>query len=444
MNVCAVARRDLAAVDEQAVAVLDRDDVARLGGRRVLPRDRLAVAEAPARGRALRSPGDRALRPGSGVGGHRGHYGTVALRLRSLALALLVLVATGCGLGADDRPSAAPASGVGGWEAAPAALRHLTEVAATAHRGRIWVAGGLTRDNAATDAVQVYDPATETWSEGPTLPAAVHHSALVSDGSALHLVGGFGGDAFAPVAQVWTLPDEAGPWTAGVALPQPRGAGGAAWDGGRIVYAGGVGPDGVSGAVLALTDGTWRQISRLAEPREHTAATSDGAGVVYVLGGRRGGLTGNLATADLVAGNEVRDLGELPTARGRRRRVLVAGLRGVPGRRRVTRRDEPAGRVHRRGGAAHEAARPARAAPRAGRGRRRRRGLHAARRGRAGAVRVGLGGGAPAALTAVRGRGRRHLPATCTNGGRGRGRRHMPATCTNGSRSGSNMRRVGR
>ena len=52
----AAARRDLLAADEQAVARLELDDVARLGRRRVLPRHRLAVAQAPARRGARVSP----------------------------------------------------------------------------------------------------------------------------------------------------------------------------------------------------------------------------------------------------------------------------------------------------------------------------------------------------------------------------------------------------
>ena len=64
--------RHVAATDEQPVALLDRDDVARLGCRRVLPRDRLAVAEAPARRRAA----VRRDEAGGRVGGHARHYVT--------------------------------------------------------------------------------------------------------------------------------------------------------------------------------------------------------------------------------------------------------------------------------------------------------------------------------------------------------------------------------
>ena len=58
-------RGDVLAADEQPVALLERDDVARLGRRRVLPRDRRAVAEAPAR----RGAGRRGSRAPSAVRG---------------------------------------------------------------------------------------------------------------------------------------------------------------------------------------------------------------------------------------------------------------------------------------------------------------------------------------------------------------------------------------
>ena len=64
------------AVDEQAVALLERDDVARLGCRRVLPRDRLPVAQAPAVGGALGRRDHARAAPA----GHARHYGTGRLR----------------------------------------------------------------------------------------------------------------------------------------------------------------------------------------------------------------------------------------------------------------------------------------------------------------------------------------------------------------------------
>ncbi|MGI8876313.1 MAG: hypothetical protein ACR2KP_18705, partial [Egibacteraceae bacterium] len=108
----------------------------------------------------------------------------------------------------------------------------------------------------------------------------------------------------------------AGVGEGGPPFPAARPAGAAAWDGSRIVYAGGVGPDGLAGDVFALDGEEWTEVGALDEPREHVAAASDGQGRVWVLLGRTGGLDSNLSGVELVEGGTVRTLGELPTARG--------------------------------------------------------------------------------------------------------------------------------
>ncbi len=116
--------------------------------------------------------------------------------------------------------------------------------------GKLWLIGGgsrepkLTVEGAPDTAVEarggrvdVYDPATETWSRGPDLPVArFGHVAVVSDG-ALHVVGGR--DAYGE-----TLSDhlvlEDGAWAASDPLPAPRaGSAAAALPGGRFIVAGG-------------------------------------------------------------------------------------------------------------------------------------------------------------------------------------------------------------
>lgn len=235
-------------------------------------------------------------------------------------LAAAVIVLAACGAQGSPTPSVAAVSPDEGWaRLAPAPLA-LTEVAATAHDGRIWVAGGLTAEGRAVDAVMVFDPATGTWTDGPHLPEPVHHSALVeAEGGVLWLIGGYVGNGFdRPTDAVWELFPEAREWQPSQPLPEARAAGAAAYDGGpEIVYAGGVGPGGVSNAILVRDpDDGWVRRGQLEGPREHLAATSDGAGTIYVLGGRRGGLDGNLATVEVVRAGEVRRLGQLPTPRG--------------------------------------------------------------------------------------------------------------------------------
>lgn len=213
--------------------------------------------------------------------------------------------------------TASPGAIADAWvERGPAEVA-LLEVGVAVLDGRIWVAGGLQTDGAATDGVEIYDPAADAWSRGPTLPEPIHHSALVTDGRSLFLVGGYvGNDLAHPTAAVRRLDPGADTWVDDRPLPGPRGAGAAAYDGTRIVYAGGVEPDSVAVEVFALEPDGWRVLGRLSRPREHLAAATDGAGRTFVLGGRVGGLDRNLPTVDLVEGDAVRSIGDLPTPRG--------------------------------------------------------------------------------------------------------------------------------
>lgn len=191
------------------------------------------------------------------------------------------------------------------------------EMAVTSHGGRIWLAGGLAPEGDALSDVDIFDPAAGTWSQGPPLPTAMHHAALVSDGDRLVLIGGYLGSAFnRPTDIVLTLADGDDRWREVAPLPAPRAAGAAAWDGSRIVYAGGVGGVGdVRAEVYALGD-EWSRVGAMAAAREHLAATSDGDGRTWLLGGRVGGLDSNLATVELLDGNRITELADLPTARG--------------------------------------------------------------------------------------------------------------------------------
>ena len=260
--------------------------------------------------------------------------------VRSLLGAVLAVTVTSCGAPppapeASDPPSSgsdagisappsasgAPAAGSPGpadaWAVLPDAPFARLEMAVAAHDGRIWLAGGLSALGDALIDVDVFDPATSTWSDGPDLPAPVHHAALVSDGERLVLIGGYQGSDFnRPTDLVLALADGDDGWTTGPPLPEARAAGAAAWDGSRIVYAGGVGAGGVAADVYELSGGAWNRIGSMAQVREHLAATSDEEGTVWLLGGRVGGLESNLDVVETVSGDAVASIGSLPTPRG--------------------------------------------------------------------------------------------------------------------------------
>lgn len=244
----------------------------------------------------------------------------VGLAIRVLAGAFLPLLIGSACAAPERQPSMAPATGVvAGWTRGPDAPVALSEVAAAAHGGRIWVAGGLIGDGRAVDRVTVLDPTSGTWSDGPVLPDRVHHSSLVSDGNALWLLGGYVGNTFdRPTDAVWRLDTSTAgaTWSPGPPLPQPRAAGAAAWDGARLVYGGGVGPGVLSELVFAGGAGGFEPVARLSLPREHLAAANDGAGRSWFLGGRAAGLEGNLARVDRLEGDTLEAIGDLPTPRG--------------------------------------------------------------------------------------------------------------------------------
>jgi hypothetical protein len=225
-------------------------------------------------------------------------------------------------LGSPLPSDAAPAAG---WSPAGEAPFARLEMATAVHDGKFWLAGGYAPDGSAVDALNVFDPATGQWTDGPRLAEAVHHAALASDGEMLYLVGGYLGTNGRPIEAVRILDPASGEWTDGPPLPQPRAAGAIAHDGARLVYAGGVGPEGVRGEVFALEGGEWTEIGVLTRPREHLAATSDGAGNVWVLGGRQGGLDRNVGDVDVVAGSSVRRVASV-TPRGGVAAFHVAGI----------------------------------------------------------------------------------------------------------------------
>lgn len=218
---------------------------------------------------------------------------------------------------ASAAPSVVPSVGAEPWEQLDDAPFARLEMAVAAHDGRIWLAGGLTALGNALIDVDIYDPASATWSDGPALPGPIHHAALVSDGERLVLIGGYRGSAFnLPTDQVLVLDDAAGAWEPIDPLPEARAAGAAAWDGERIVYAGGVGAAGVVADVYALDGEDWARIGSMVQVREHLSAVSDGAGTTWLLGGRVETLTTNTALVEAVVGTTIDAIGELPTGRG--------------------------------------------------------------------------------------------------------------------------------
>jgi hypothetical protein len=123
---------------------------------------------------------------------------------------------------------------------------------------------------------------------------------LVSTGRELLLIGGLGATGQSE-RTVYRLDRPDGSWQDAPNLPDDRAVGGAAWDGSRVVFAGGVARDGEARADVWSFDGAaWRRMGDLQVARDKLAAVSDGNGEVWFLGGRDPATERPLGDVDVV------------------------------------------------------------------------------------------------------------------------------------------------
>jgi len=152
--------------------------------------------------------------------------------------------------------------------------------------GRIYVAGGYTKDSPTDpiDDVWIYDPSEETWTDSPAMPAARANFTLVETGGKLYAVGGSGEGAgvvsvYDPAKNGWR---EAGEEP----VADRRGAAAVALNG-DIYVIGGVGESGGLSRVdiFDAENETWREGPALPGARYGHAAAIVG-GRIHVAGGR--------------------------------------------------------------------------------------------------------------------------------------------------------------
>ena len=168
----------------------------------------------------------------------------------------------------------------------------------------VWVVGGNapSAGRPALDKVWFYK---DGWQPGPRLPVPLDSPSVASDGERLFVVGGLtidskGGNKEKISRDVWVLdgPDDDS-WEAINRLPEGRAGGAVAWDGQRLVFAGGVSREDLNGDGKAESvnhadvwvwegQGEWRKIDQLQRQREDLVAASDGNGRVWFLGGADG------------------------------------------------------------------------------------------------------------------------------------------------------------
>ena len=195
-----------------------------------------------------------------------------------------------------------------------------------AHKGELWVVGGQDA-NGKRDEVRVFNPQTNKWRAGPKLPEGISHAPLVSTGDKLYLLGGLTAtkdDDGVPLATVYSLDTKnpGGTWIKEDELPAPRYGGAAAWDGQRLVFAGGAEtfepntPRPAAADIWELRSGKWESIDDVLQPaRDRMAAATDGKGRIWFVGGADHVYPRKIyADVEVLRGNKVSDSTPIRTA----------------------------------------------------------------------------------------------------------------------------------
>ena len=218
-----------------------------------------------------------------------------------------------------------------GWHSPPAwqklktGFQDFSLAGVAVHNGELWVVGGQDA-NGKRDEVRVFNPQTNKWKNGPKLPERISHAPLVSTGDKLYLLGGLTAtknDEGIPLATVYSLDTEnpGGTWIKEDNLPARRYGGAAAWDGQRLVFAGGAEsfepntPRPAMAEIWELRSGKWESIDAGLQPaRDRLAAATDGNGRIWFVGGTDHVPKRVYDDVEVLSGNKVSDNTPISTA----------------------------------------------------------------------------------------------------------------------------------
>ncbi len=180
------------------------------------------------------------------------------------------------------------------WSAIAASPLARLEAQCATVNGKFYVFGGFYDYSlTASREVDVYDPATRAWARKNDLPYGLTHSATVSDGQYVYLIGGErDGDSGVVTTDVWRYDTVTDTLAAMPSLPLARAAGGAGIVGRTLYFYGGLvqgfqvdgGGEGWKLNLDSPASG-WAPIANMPNPRNHLGSAAIG-GKVYAVGGQ--------------------------------------------------------------------------------------------------------------------------------------------------------------
>ena len=180
----------------------------------------------------------------------------------------------------------------GGWNKRREKPTAVTDVQGVTISEKIYVPGGKRADGTPTDVLEIYDPRTDTWETGASLPVALSAYALADFEGLIFVFGGWDGDKEVP--HVWKYDPDTDSWHDGDPMDQSRAFARAVAQEDRIILIGGR----FNGQALAdvsayfptrdaAGDDPWVDFIDLPDPR-YAFGAAGVADNIYLLGGKPG------------------------------------------------------------------------------------------------------------------------------------------------------------
>ncbi len=237
------------------------------------------------------------------------------------------------GAQAEDSPvsnseAAAPiASGLSlgtPWRTGPSLYEARAGLAATAHDGRIYAAGGAGLVDPRDD-FEVYEPEVGRWLERAALPVGLERFAMAALDERIYVAGGFTAESGSePVAQMWSYDPDANVWQGEPDMPGAKSAFSLLAVNDALYAVGGEG--GVAGMFVYDPDALqWSAAAAPESVNRRGAAAVVVDGEIWLLGGVRGGVSTAAVDIYNVEQGEWRQGPALPEARAGHAAAVLDG-----------------------------------------------------------------------------------------------------------------------
>ncbi|NIR51516.1 hypothetical protein GWO43_23325, partial [candidate division KSB1 bacterium] len=179
---------------------------------------------------------------------------------------------------------------MGEWStraAMPTARKEIANAAVTLD-SKVYIVGGVASNGQITDALEIYDPATDSWTTGTPLPISVWRTSAAAANGKLYTFGGYestSGFPFNPTNRVFEYDPSSDRWSEKHAMPTARGTSVAITVSGMVhVLGGAADADLATHEIYDPVNDSWFTAPPVPTPRSGlTGAAVDNK--IYVAGG---------------------------------------------------------------------------------------------------------------------------------------------------------------